>query len=73
MTSRRTVRVVGVDVGVRGVPALNGTVHPATEALLASGAHGDTQHGAAAGRQKVSESQLNVGIKISHASMKVDQ
>lgn len=44
----RTIRVVGVDVGVGGVPALDGAVHAATEALLAARAHGDAQHGAAA-------------------------
>lgn len=45
LLQERTIWVVGVDVGVRGVPALNGTVHPPTEALLTAGAHGDTQHG----------------------------
>lgn len=36
-----TVRVVGVDPGVGGVPALDGSVDPPAEALLAAGAHGD--------------------------------
>lgn len=46
-----TVRVVGVDPGVGGVPALDGSVDPPAEALLAAGAHGDAQHGAAARQQ----------------------
>lgn len=39
-----TIRVVGVSVGARSVPALNGAIHPPTEALLTAGAHGNAEH-----------------------------
>lgn len=49
--TRLTVRVVGVDTGVGCVPALDGPVDAPAEALLATGAHGDTQNSAATGQQ----------------------
>lgn len=48
----RTIRVVGVDVGVGSVPALNGAVYAPAETLLAARAHGDAQHGSATGRNQ---------------------
>lgn len=58
----RTVRVVGVDVGAGGVPALDRTIHPPAEALLAAGAHGDAQHSATAdkeeGHQDLDQNQI---------------
>lgn len=47
----RTVRVVGVGVGVGGVPALDGPIDPPAEALLTAGAHGDAQHSSATGKE----------------------
>lgn len=39
-----TIGVVGVDVGVGGVPALNGPVDTSTETLLSCAAHHHTQY-----------------------------
>lgn len=47
----RTVRVVGVGVGVGGVPALNGPIDPPAETLLTIGAHGDAQHSSTRGKK----------------------
>lgn len=40
-----TVGVVGINVGIGGVPALDGPVNPAAETLLSAAAHDHTQHG----------------------------
>lgn len=45
MERRCTVGVVGVDVGIGGVPALYGAVNASTETLLPCAAHHHAQYG----------------------------
>lgn len=53
-----TIGVVGVDVGIGGVPALYGPVNPSTETLLPGAAHHHAQYSPPVGQNTEDTSEL---------------